>query len=163
MDSQSFHEQDFIDKFNQIYPTIRHLSLEVSMGAPTIFASVEGLPRKIPLSLASGGMSKLVAIMLGIASQAGGVILIDEIENGFYYKHMSVIWRAIIDFARLYDCQLFISTHSAECLNAVAKIADESPEDFCMLRAVHSGDGTAIRRFDGERFAHAILDSVEVR
>jgi len=161
--SQSFLEQDFIDRFNSIYPTISHLSLEVDVGIPTIFAKVDGLPRKIPLSLASGGMSKLVAILLGIASQANGVILIDEIENGFYYKHMDEIWRVLLDFARLYSCQLFISTHSAECLSAVAKLAEESPDDFCMLRAVQSGEGTIVRQFAGKRFASAVLGNVEVR
>jgi hypothetical protein len=84
-------------------------------------------------------------------------------RNGFYHKHMSIVWQSLLDFARKYSCQLFLSTHSAECLSALAKIAEESPEEFCMLRAVHSGDGTTIRQFDGERFAHAILDNVEVR
>jgi Fe-S cluster assembly ATPase SufC len=161
--SQSFHEQEFIEKFSLIYPTIRHLSLEMSVGIPMIYASVDGLPRKIPLSLASGGMNKLVSILLAITSQPNGFVLIDELENGFYYKHMGVIWQSLLDYARQYDCQLFVSTHSAECLAAVAKIAEESPGDFCMLRAVHTGDGTTVRRYEGDKFAHAILDSVEVR
>lgn len=115
------------------------------------------------MSLASGGMNKLVAILLAITDQSGGIVIVDEIENGFYHKHMPIIWQALLDFARLYDCQIFVSTHSAECLNAVARIAEESPDDFCMLRAVHTGDGTIVRRFDGQQFAHAVLDSVEVR
>jgi Fe-S cluster assembly ATPase SufC len=161
--SQSFDEQDFIDSFSQIFPTISHLSLEMSVGMPMIYAKVDGLPRKLPLNLASGGMNKLVSILLTITAQSGGIVLIDEIENGFYYKHMPTIWQSLLAFARRYDCQLFVSTHSSECLDALARVAEESPEEFCMLRAVHSGDGTTIRRFDGERFAHAVLDSVEVR
>ncbi len=161
--SQSFHEMEFIDKISRIFPNLRHLSIEMSAGAPMVFASVEGLPRKIPLGLASGGMNKLVAILLTIITQAGGVVLIDEVENGFYYKHLPLVWETLLDFSRTYDCQLFISTHSAECLNAVAKLAEEIPDDFCMLRAVHSGDGTAVRRFEGRRFADAILGNIEIR
>jgi AAA15 family ATPase/GTPase len=104
-----------------------------------------------------------VAILLTIISQAGGVVLIDEVENGFYYKHMPIIWETLLDFARTYDCQLFVSTHGAEALSAVAKIAEESPNEFCMLRAVHSGEGTFVRRFEGKRFADAVLGNVEIR
>lgn len=161
--SQSFHEQEFIERFTAIYPTIRHLSLEMSIGIPMIYASVEGLPQKIPLSLASGGMNKLVSLLLSITAQPRGIVLIDELENGFYYKHLNTIWRALHAFATDFDCQLFVSTHSAECLDAVAQIAEESPNDFCMLRAVHTGEGTTVRRFDGKRFADAVLGNVEIR
>jgi hypothetical protein len=161
--SQSFDERDFIDSFQQIFPTISHLSLEMSVGVPMIYAKVDGLPRKLPLSLASGGMNKLVSILLSITAQSGGIVLIDEVENGFYYKHMATIWHSLLAFARRYDCQLFVSTHSAECLDALAHVAEESPDEFCMLRAVHSGDGTTVRHFEGKRFADAVLGNVEVR
>jgi AAA15 family ATPase/GTPase len=108
-------------------------------------------------------MNKLVSMLLGITAQPNGIVLIDELENGFYYKHLGTIWRALHSFAVQYNCQLFVSSHSAECLEAVAEIAQETPDDFCMLRAIHSGEGTTVRRFDGRRFAQAILDDVEVR
>jgi hypothetical protein len=161
--SQSFLDHDFTDRFNQIYPRVRNLSVEINLGVPVLFASVDGLPRKIPLGLASGGMNKLVAILLGMAAQASAIVLIDEVENGFYHRHMDLIWKALFDFARQYDCQLFVSTHSAECLEAVARLAQQNPAEFSMMRAVNTGDGTLIRQFDGERFSHAILDDVEVR
>lgn len=161
--SQSFHEQEFVESIGDIFPTIRNLSLETTAGSATIFAAVEGLPRKIPLSLASGGMSKLVAILLGITDQSGGIVLIDELENGFYFRHLAKVWSALLDFARRYDCQLFVSTHSAECLDAAAALAKENPGDFCMLRVVNSGDGSGVRRFDGKRFADAVMGDVEVR
>jgi hypothetical protein len=161
--SQSFHEDEFIERFNRVYPTIRHLSIETSAGLPMIFASVEGLPKKIPLSLASGGMNKLVSIMLAMTNQSGGIVLVDEIENGFFHTHFQKVWEAILDFSLFYDCQVFASTHSLECLKAVAKLAERNPAEFSLIRAVQSGDGTLVRRFDGERFAHAVMDSVEVR
>jgi hypothetical protein len=36
------------------------------------------------LGLASSGMNKLAAILLGMTEQSGGVILVDEIENGTF-------------------------------------------------------------------------------
>ena len=60
-----------------------------------------------------------MAVLLAITSQSGGVVLVDEIENGFFHTHLDVIWQAIFNYA-IYDCQIFASTHSAECLRAVA-------------------------------------------
>lgn len=161
--SRIFAEQEFIDKFREHFPRISTLSIEYFLGSSVLAAGVENIPEKIALGMASGGMNKLAAILLTMAEQAGGVILIDEIENGFYYERLPFILSTILDFANRYDCQVFASTHSQECLRAVAQLSDKHPEDFCLLRTVIGSEGSKIRRFDGEQFAHAVLDSVEVR
>jgi len=161
--SKNFESGGFIEQFSKLYPTIKNLSVEVSGGIASIFAEVNGLPKKIPLSLASGGMSKLSAILLGITQQAGGVVLVDEIENGFYYNRLPMVWSALDQFSRANNCQLFISTHSAECLRAAAKIAAVNPSDFSIMRTVMGSEGTAVRGFDGARFADAIEDDIELR
>ena len=127
------------------------------------FETVKGLPEKIPLTLASGGMSKLAAILLSIPDQAGGVILIDEIENGFYYRRLSLVWKAILDSARAYDCQIFASSHSAECLNAAAALAEESPDEFLVIRTVLKDGEAKIRHFGGDKFVDATAENIEIR
>jgi AAA15 family ATPase/GTPase len=161
--SKSFLEGEFVDQFIQLYPRIKTITIELSAGSSMLFAAVEGLPEKIPLGLASGGMSKLAAILLGMTVHSGGLVLIDEIENGFYHQRLPSIWDALLKFSRQYDCQVFASTHSAECLNAVARLAETSPEEFCLMRTVLESDGTKVRAFSGERFSDAILANIEVR
>jgi hypothetical protein len=161
--SREFNEGPFIERFGEHYPKIKNLSIELSSGAPMLFATVEGLPEKFPLGLASGGMVKLATLLLSMSDQAGGIILIDEIENGFYHERLPMVWNSLLDFARQYDCQIFASTHSAECLNAVARLAEKNADEFSMLRTVSEDDGTKVLRFEGERFADAILGNIEVR
>jgi hypothetical protein len=161
--SRTFQAKEFIEKFHHLYSSIKNLSIELSASAPMLFAEVEGLPEQIPLSLASGGMSKLAGILLAMAEQAGGVVIVDEIENGFFHDRLPAVWASILEFSRLYNCQVFASTHSVECLRAVAPLVEKSPEEFCLMRTVLRENGTAIRRFEGEKFAHAVLDEVEVR
>lgn len=161
--SKSFLEGDFVDQFIQMYPRIKTITIELSAGSPMLFAAVEGLSEKIPLGLASGGMSKLAAILLGMAEHSGGVLLIDEIENGFYYRRLPMVWDAIVRASKQYDCQVFASTHSAECLNAIARLAESVPEDFSMMRTVLESDGAKVREFEGEQFSDAVLANVEVR
>lgn len=161
--SKAFEDKNFISTFQSMYPNISELSIELSAGRPLLFAHVAGLPEKIPLSLASGGMSKLAAILLGMTEQRGGFVIIDEIENGFYHSKLGDIWRTLIDFSIEYDCQLFISTHSNECLKAAAMFAEEDPEMFTIIRTVLIDGETKVRQFSGDRFANAILSDVEIR
>jgi predicted ATPase len=161
--SQKFAEQSFIEQFSKIYPRINSISIQIAGGAPVLFAAVEGLPRRIPLTLVSGGMNKLVALLLAITKQAGGIVIIDELENGFYFSHLPEIWRSLLDFARTYSCQLFISTHSYECLSCAAELAKEFPEEFTVIRAVQKDGESQLHSFGGRRFADAIDESVEIR
>jgi AAA domain/AAA domain, putative AbiEii toxin, Type IV TA system len=109
--SRSFEERKFIEKFQSLYPAVLDISIELDAGSPVLFAKVASLPQKIPLGVASGGMNKLAAILLAIPIQSGGVVLIDEIENGFYYDRMQMIWEALLDFVNEFKCQIFASTH----------------------------------------------------
>ncbi len=161
--SRNFREEEFIDSFNRLYGSITNLSVEVTAGSPMLYARVNGLPEKIPLTLASGGMSKLAGILLAIPNQAGGVILIDEIENGFYYRRLPMVWKAILDSARAYDCQIFASSHSAECLNAAAALAEESPDEFSVIRTVQKDGEAKVRQFGGDKFSDAVAENIEIR
>lgn len=161
--SCAFKVEEFTKKFSDIYSNIDDLSLEVALTSPMIFARVKSIPAKIPMSLASGGMNKLVAILLAITDQVGGLILIDEIENGFYHKSLPLVWNAILKFATDYHCQVFASTHSLECLTAAATVAKSRPEDFAVLRTVLKNGETMLRRFDGDKFAEAMDENIEIR
>ena len=161
--SRAFRDQEFVREFSRLYPYVKNLSVEMTAGAAMLFAEVDSLPEKIPLSLTSGGMSKLAAILLSMSCQAGGVMLIDEVENGFYHRRLPDVWKSLLHFARAYDCQLFASTHSAECLEAAAAIAEESPDEFAVIRTVHEQGETRIRHFGGDKFVDAMVENIEIR
>jgi len=142
---------------------IRGLSLEISNSTPIVFASVRGVVERIPLGLISTGLTKLVAYLVAIANNNGGIVMIDEIENGFYYDSMPAIWRILYRFSREHNVQLFASSHSAECLNAAATIIEGHEDDFCVLRAERKDGECSVRYFNGITFKHAIAEHAEVR
>ena len=51
----------------------------------------------------------------------GGVILIDEIENGLHHSVFSKVWQAIDQAARELDVQVIATTHSWECIVAASQ------------------------------------------
>lgn len=162
--SQAGRKGEFMEVFRSEYPWIRDLNIEVYAGAPVIFATVEGSGRALPLPMISGGINRVVGVLLAIASRPRSVVTIDEIETGIYYTHHAAIWRALIRFTRSYDSQLFITTHSKECLEALAEAAGEDAGDVSLWRVERELDGQpTVRQFSGEELVAGIEYGQEVR
>ena len=157
--SKSDRLGDFETTFKERYPVVENISIEIYAGAPMIFAKVKHVREKVPLNLLSAGMSKLAAILLAFPTAPKSIVLIDEIENGLYYRDLPAIWQSLLRFANKFDCQIFASTHSRECIEAAASVAESSPSDFSVIQA--SGGG--LHQFQGESFVRAIEDDIEIR
>jgi hypothetical protein len=157
--------EEVIESLRRHFPFIRAITSEtVTPGTPaTIYADVSNLPRKVPLSLVSGGISRLFTLMLAIVANKGGVVLVDEIENGMFHDQYESVWKTLAELSERHQTQLFISSHSKECLkDAVATIA-LSPAHFALLRARRQEDETSIELFEGEQMEAALEKNGEVR
>jgi len=149
------------------FPFLESLSLEYFSNTPAVYASLTagGLPRKIPAGLVSEGFNKLLGILVGIATYRRGLVLIDQIEDGFYYRRYESIWRTLHTFAMANACQIFATTHSLECLRAMISVLRDNTDDFCLLRAERTQDESSSRisRFEGEQLLSALLKDGEIR
>lgn len=161
--SRSFMLAEVNKVFSEQYPDVSDISLELVAGQPVLYAKVRGLSEKIPLSLASSGMNKMIAILVALPSIEGGVLLIDEIESGFYYKRLPVLWRTLFAFSKAYNVQVFASTHSAECLEAAALVAQENPGEFSLIRTVVDKGSSQIRHLGSDRFLAAMEEQFDLR
>src|SRR4051794_24789042 len=65
--SRNRQERKFVKLFVSEFDWIEDLNIEVSAGLPVIHATVRGIEPKIPLNLVSGGINRIVSIMLAIA------------------------------------------------------------------------------------------------
>jgi hypothetical protein len=161
--SKAFAEEEVIATFRNHFPDIEGISIEAAAGTPMLFAKVHGYAKKLPMSLLSGGMNKLAAILFAIPNASRGIVLVDEIESGFYYKLFPKIWTALHAFSVKFDTQLFVSTHSDECLNGAAEVAAEHPKDFSIVRTTKRGEKCTAKQFGGEAFANAVDATIDVR
>jgi hypothetical protein len=155
--------QPVVDAMRGEFPFLKGLSLEIYSGAPAVFAEVEGKSRKFPVGLISDGVNKLITILLCIATKPNGTILIDQIEDGFYFKRMPSIWRAIHRFAKENNTQIFATTHSKECLDALLPVLEANEEDFALLRANRSDNSIGFSVNNGRRFSSALSQEFELR
>lgn len=120
-----------------IEPRLRSVEDSVASGTPMIWGDI-GLSEMIPLHVMGEGMTHVARIMLGIFSMPGGVVLVDEIENGIHHSAMADVWKAIGKAAERSNTQVFATTHSFECIQKAYKGLGE---DGFRLHRLDSKDG----------------------
>ncbi len=77
-----------------------------------------GLPNLIPVNLLGGGIASILSVALAMLDMKDGIVLIDEIENGLHYSLLQKLWQAIFSWSKELNIQVFITTHSNECIKA---------------------------------------------
>lgn len=84
--------------------------------------------RRLPLGTAGDGLKRLLALSLRLFSARGGYLLIDEIDTGLHFTVMANMWRLVIETAKRLDIQVLATTHSLDCVRALAWIREQHPE-----------------------------------
>ena len=111
--SELAHKRFLLDALQPLEPRL----IDMTFSADIIHCDI-GANTSIPLPAMGEGMNRVASLVLAIGSASGGVICIDEIENGLHYSIMTDVWRAIAKAARAFDVQIFATTHSLECIRA---------------------------------------------
>jgi predicted ATPase len=156
-------DRKFVEAITREYDWIEDISIEISGGSPMLFATLKDLNVRIPLANVSDGINRTVSFLSVIASRDHSVLIIDEIEAGLYFKHQAGLWRSMLQFAREFDSQLFISTHSEEWLEALVDAAGDEHDDIALWRIERSASGPVVREFEGRLLKAGIETGGEVR
>ena len=160
--SRTKKEGPILKTIRDLFPQINNLSVEFHSGTNVIFADVDGLPEKLPVGSISGGLTKYLAILLAIAIQPISAVLIDEIENSFYYSKQPRFMKGILDLCVERETQLFVTTHSMEFLKGMLPIL-KAGKHFCLLRLEKSENGSTVKKYGSDKFASALRHDFEIR
>ena len=123
--------QLILDALRTVEPMLDGIEDNTSSGAPMICVDI-GLPELAPLSVMGAGMTHVARIVLATATAAGGVVLVDEVENGLHHSVLPEVWRVIAAAAKQFDVQIFATTHSFECVEAAHEAL--APDGFRLHR-----------------------------
>jgi len=82
-----------------------------------------GLEKMLPINVMGSGIYKILSTVLAIEANKDGVIFIDEIENGLSFNSQEILWKAIFASAKLFNVQIFASSHSLECIRALSYVS----------------------------------------
>ncbi len=112
------------DALRRVEPRLRSIEVNSASGVPMIWGDI-GLSELIPLPMMGEGMTRIARMILAISDSPGGVVLVDEVENGIHHSVLGKVWGAIGEAARQCDTQIVAATHSFECMEAAHRSLDE--------------------------------------
>jgi len=141
--------EGIIDALRKIEPDLQ----DVKLGAGgKIYADIAGMGRLVPINIMGDGIIKMLTILVDILEMKDGLLLIDEIENGLHYTALIPLWEAIFKMARGSNMQLFIATHSYECIATMTKAYRELDveEGFISLFRIDRDNDNRHRAFQYE-------------
>lgn len=87
-----------------------------------------GQDQPVPLKRAGEGMSRLLQLVLSIINAKGGLLLIDEFENGLHYSIQPKVWQLLMELATKLDVQVFATTHDWDCVKSLQQAVEEVSE-----------------------------------
>lgn len=116
---------------------------------------------RIPIGSMGDGIWRLLGIALALVTTRGGVLLIDEIDTGLHYSVLVDMWRLVLETARSLDVQVFATTHSRDCYEALAAVAEPGRNEISLQR-IERGKASAIA-FSEAEIRQAAERGLEVR
>ncbi|WP_420450138.1 AAA family ATPase [Candidatus Palauibacter sp.] len=122
---------------------------------------LSGVEDRVPIGSMGDGMWHMLGLALSIADADGGVLLIDEIDTGLHYSVMEAMWRMLSKAASARSIQVFATTHSRDCYESLAAVAQGDGVDVTIQR-IDSSRGEAVT-FSREAIVAAAERNIEVR
>jgi AAA15 family ATPase/GTPase len=111
--------------------------------------------RKVDITSYGEGVQRIFEISLAFAYAKNGVILIDELETGIHHSLLIDFTRFIQELSERFNVQVFITSHSKECLNAFVQngITNEPISAYILH---NNGEKVTYHHSEGEKFARLV-------
>jgi AAA15 family ATPase/GTPase len=123
-------EEKIVHAIQIIEPTIERIaftSRDSRLGA-TAWVKLRDDDHRIPLGSLGDGIRRLLTLAIYVARASGGVLLVDEIDTGLHFSTLEPMWKFIVEAAIRLDVQVFATSHSGDCLRALAWLESDMPE-----------------------------------
>lgn len=144
-----------------IEPRLLSVTDSVASGFPAIWCDI-GLSELVPLFTMGEGMVSIARLVLAIPAAAGGMLLVDEIENGLHHGVLVPVWQVVSETARQNNVQVFATTHSYECIRAAHRSLGVD-DGFRLHRLeVNQGKNRCVT-YEADTMEAAIKHEMEVR
>jgi AAA15 family ATPase/GTPase len=155
-------ENDLIESLKIIEPKLKNLTVLPVGNIPVLHGDIDG---KInPLPFLGEGLARMSEIMIGVMSVQPGFLLVDELENEFHHSILAKVWESINFVSKANNCQVFITTHSWECVLAALKVFEVDKQDLMYYRLdKDDNDNIQAHCFKYDLLKTAVESEMEVR
>jgi len=129
-----------------------------------------GKAELLPIGIMGDGMRRILGVLSAMYDMTGGVLLLDEVENGLHYSSLKVFWKAVFMLQKKLDVQIIATTHSYEALGALADVKEELEESksgstpqLSLYRIEKEEEKTRIVHYDNDDVLISLDEYYEVR
>ena len=121
--------------------------------------------RPVPLKSLGDGATRLFGFALALANCRGGLLLIDEAENGIHHTVHENFWRMMLKTARANDVQVLATTHGWDCIRGFAQAATADGDAEGVLVRLEKDAKGRLRavEYSEEELETAAEQGIEVR
>ena len=162
---ESGGRRELRDRLRAVLPVVRDLELVMDADDRPFLLTTTEDGEHLPLNSLGHGFVRLLRIFLGFHAAAGGIVLLDEVEDGLHYGAFSAFWRAVRRMATEFDAQVFATTHSMECIRAAVNAFDGEESSLAVHGLYRPSDGNGSRAvtYADETLEAAIETNMEFR
>lgn len=120
---------------------------------------------KMPITYMGDGINKILQLLLLVLTSPNGIVLLDEIENGFHYSVYANVLKLLYEAALNVNCQLLITTHNIDILRQSVSTMNEMGklQSLSYQRISVSPKGRRAYGFSGDELETALDAELEVR
>ena len=131
---------------------------------PKIFVRLKGVRERVPLSSLGDGMRRMLGIAIRAVKARDGWLVLDEVDSGLHFSAMQRLWRWLINYAMESNTQIFATTHSSDCVNALGWLHRSEPAltDSTALFRLEPGQ-VAATRYTADELQVVAENGLEVR
>jgi len=121
----------------------------------------------LPINYMGDGINKALIIVMNLLTLPNGILMIDEVENGFYYEMYEQLLSIFCETALKMNCQLIMTTHNIDIIRAALTSMEklEQSDKLCFQRidiSSKTGKRNAFPFFD-KSLKTAFANNMEIR
>lgn len=118
----------------------------------------------VPLKSLGDGAVRLFGVALALANSQGGLLTIDEAENGIHHSVQYDFWKMVLQTAKENNVQILATTHGWDCVAGFAQAAEEAEAgESALLRLERDAGGIRAVEYSKDDLKAAAEQGIEVR
>ncbi len=142
---------------------IKDISFSEENDIKRFLVNSESFSESLDITNYGEGLQRIFELALSFAYCQNGVLLIDEIETAIHYSLLVNFTKFIQELANEFNVQVFITTHSKECISAFLE-NNYRNEDITHFTLIKGSDGNIKQiRYDHQNLANYLEQGMEIR
>ncbi|MDR0803223.1 AAA family ATPase [Fluviicola sp.] len=163
--------KEFISNLHFLSDEIAEITIDSTTvpNNPILMVLFNNNKRPIPLFMMGNGTIRMVRLILEIMMCKDNRLMIDEIDDGLHFSKMKKAWGIVLEVAKKYNTQLFITTHNSECLKMFKEVLEDErfekiQKDVMVYNLFKNSENKVLNvDYSFKEFENAIENNIEIR